>query len=100
MYIEKGVGMNQPPFLLRVLKIAGQIYKQIILSVPLRLVIDRFSQVYNGEFIENMMPVVVKNPQVIGLTKIAHDHVIMVPILLFYHIFRNFISDELLYPLC
>ena len=48
-----------------------------------RLVVDRLSEVFERKVVENVMTVVVKDPQVVLLPKVTHDHVEMVSVLLF-----------------
>src|SRR5271157_151776 len=47
-----------------------------------------------------MMAIVVEDPQVILLMKVTGDNVVMMPVLLFGHVQRNFKSDELLDSFC
>jgi hypothetical protein len=61
--------------------------------------IDRISHFREREVVKNMVSVVVKDPEIILLVKVTHDHVKMLAVLFLYKVFIDLIGDVFFYPL-
>ena len=57
--------------------------------------VDRFSHFVQGEVVKDVVPVVIQDPQVVGLFEVPQDHVELLAVALLDVIFRYLLGDVL-----